>query len=39
MNPRPILFLDIDGVMNTTDSALRHRCGHTFIWDALEALR
>ena len=35
----PILFLDIDGVMNTTDSALRHRGGHVFTRDAVEALR
>lgn len=35
----PILFLDIDGVMNTTDSALRHRSGHVFTHEAVEALR
>lgn len=35
----PILFLDIDGVMNTTDSALRHRGGHVFTQPAVEALR
>lgn len=34
-----ILFLDIDGVMNTTDSALRHRGGQVFTRDAVEALR
>lgn len=37
--PPPILFLDIDGVMNTTDSSLRHRGGHVFTRDAVEALR
>ena len=35
----PILFLDIDGVMNTTDSALCYRGGHVFTRDAVEALR
>lgn len=34
-----LLFLDIDGVMNTTDSALLHRGGHRFTPKAMEALR
>ncbi len=34
-----ILFLDIDGVMNTTDSALRFPGGRVFTTTAVEALR
>lgn len=35
----PILFLDIDGVMNTTDSALLHQGGNVFTRDAVESLQ
>jgi HAD domain in Swiss Army Knife RNA repair proteins len=34
----PILFLDIDGVMNTTASCLRNRSGLVFTRSAVEAL-
>jgi len=34
-----ILFLDIDGVMNTTDSALRHKGAHVFTPAAVNGLR
>lgn len=34
-----ILFLDIDGVMNTTDSALLHKGGHIFTPSAVNGLR
>lgn len=35
----PLLFLDIDGVMNTTASCLRHRSGEVFEPGAVIALR
>ncbi len=34
----PLIFLDIDGVMNTTDSCLRHRSGEVFVPEAVMAL-
>ncbi len=34
----PILFLDIDGVMNTTDSILRHQSNHIFTPESIRCL-
>lgn len=34
----PLLFLDIDGVMNTTASCIQHRCGLKFTNQAKTAL-
>jgi len=39
MNALPLLLLDIDGVMNTTGSCLRHRSGEVFASEAVVALR
>jgi len=39
MDTRPLLLLDIDGVMNTTSSCLRHRSGEIFTREAVVALR
>lgn len=33
------LFLDIDGVMNTTSSVMRHQCGEVFAVESVIALR
>lgn len=35
----PLILLDIDGVMNTTDSCLRHRSGEVFAAEPVMALR
>lgn len=39
MSASTLLFLDIDGVMNTTGSCLRHRSGEVFEPGAIKALR
>lgn len=39
MNAHPLLLLDIDGVMNTTGSCLRHHSGEVFATEAVVALR
>lgn len=42
-NPRgpgaPILFLDIDGVMNTTDSILRYKSNRVFTPESVQCLK
>jgi hypothetical protein len=38
-NPTPLLMLDIDGVMNTTSSALRLKTGEVFAPEPVMALR
>jgi len=35
---KPILFLDIDGVLNSTESILRNKTNQTFIPEAISAL-
>lgn len=37
-NSTPMVMLDIDGVMNTTSSALRHRTGEVFAQEPVLAL-
>ncbi len=39
LNVSPLLILDIDGVMNTTASALRYRSGTTFTPESIIAMR
>jgi hypothetical protein len=37
--PASILFLDIDGVMNTTDSILKHKSNRVFTGESISCLR